>query len=1259
MKKSTPLISSAVDGSRRGAALVVVLAVIVLVLGLVVAFLNLAKTERRSAAAYLAGTEVRQLADNAVGIVQAQINYATSQGASVAWASQPGMIRTYNQSGQLDTAYKLYSASVLTDSTVNPSAADVPTSGGWASEPAHWVDLNTPVTANGREVFPIVDPSLLDEPAWLPEEFAITGAPVASGAPRDRAPMPVRWLYVLKEGQIVAPTGSGTTAMVPGASDENPITGRIAFWTDDETSKVNVNTAGAGAFWDVPRFNSTEERKFASSQPLNGEFQRYPGHPAMTSLNAVFPDIGDQEILSLVTPRYQWGGSQQGQIDTFSFVDALNNGNVADLPLYASVDELRFARGFEDRTQNALFPRERIEMARFFLTHSSRAPEINLFNLPRITTWPIANDASGRTPFDDIIAFASTIGGEPYYFQRRNALSPTEDAAIPRNQQLFGYLQYLTNQTVPGFGVRLADKFGIDRDQILTAIWDYIRSSNLFDSRLSAGQQFTAGVGVEGYGYVVPLETGSSSDPNRGFGRGITLSELAFGFICTADPVDTERTPPGEFGMRDSNDPARNRTLEGEALEPGQRRIQMILVPEFFAPSQGNIFIRPRHTRLRISGLSGLRLGGEELFSTNEAEIRLGAPEANFSAGHHSRRIGGPFDLRAAINYRRSPSSFETGSRPVYPFISNFVTISVPNPGTEAPGAMVFESGELVVTIETSVDGSNWRVAQRIPINPPSPQDIPIPNLVRVGTAGTDASTEPTPATDEKYWWAYSFERPWTGAGPSAGGRLRNLHLHPGTYNVSATTGIPRGVTPNAGVIFSPTEAGSDYYTDVVRSMVPSHGDNRLIAALRDVPANAFTPLENWGLTGARHALIHTLGTGRQDPPDTPGGNEWRRHYVTSSRIGLSTTQGAGGRFAPDFRSDAAQLVLNQLQATGDFDNGLALHQDGAFINKPDEGNVTGAGGIPYFATTDREEIDSEAFFSPNRMIAGPGMFGSLPTHVKRYAADPGNPDRYAWLTLLFRPHPGHPNVVTLGAGGLPSAAPDHLLMDLFWMPVVEPYAISEPFSTAGKVNMNYQIEPFRYIKRPTAIAAALREERIAAVPTTATDIYKDSSAQPASSFRLRINIPATLEQFETRFNNASGRIFLSPTEMCDLWLVPEGQSLAGMPAFWNNHRLTGDNMRERPYATLIPRLTTKSNTFTVHFRVQALRPGTGGDATVWDEDQGTITSEYRGATMIERFIALDDPVLATTDFATATASRPTLDAFYRWRVIQTRQFAP
>ena len=88
-------------------------------------------------------------------------------------------------------------------------------------------------------------------------------------------------------------------------------------------------------------------------------------------------------------------------------------------------------------------------------------------------------------------------------------------------------------------------------------------------------------------------------------------------------------------------------------------------------------------------------------------------------------------------------------------------------------------------------------------------------------------------------------------------------------------------------------------------------------------------------------------------------------------------------------------------------------------------------------------------------------MFASLPTGVKR---------EIPWQTLLFRPPAwGHPDDFDVSYPGYEDPK-DHYLLDLFWMPVVEPYAISEPFSTAGKINLNYQILPFTNIKRATGI---------------------------------------------------------------------------------------------------------------------------------------------------------------------------------------------
>ena len=65
---------------------------------------------------------------------------------------------------------------------------------------------------------------------------------------------------------------------------------------------------------------------------------------------------------------------------------------------------------------------EVFEKTKFFLTANSRAPEVNLFNKPRISLWPLMRNPAARNAVDRVIAFASTTGRgtaeKPYYFQR-------------------------------------------------------------------------------------------------------------------------------------------------------------------------------------------------------------------------------------------------------------------------------------------------------------------------------------------------------------------------------------------------------------------------------------------------------------------------------------------------------------------------------------------------------------------------------------------------------------------------------------------------------------------------------------------------------------------------------------------------------------------------------------------------------------------------------------------------------------------------
>src|SRR5262249_33656699 len=142
---------------------------------------------------------------------------------------------------------------------------------------------------------------------------------------------------------------------------------------------------------------------------------------------------------------------------------------------------------------------------------------------------------------------------------------------------------------------------------------------------------------------------------------------------------------------------------------------------------------------------------------------------------------------------------------------------------------------------------------------------------------------------------------------------------------------------------------------DVVRTVVPIHGDIRLIAGLQTVPATLFVPVRTDDWSNPKYRFLHifseAVGThtlfgncnepGLADPADgIPGsGLTDQLHHSTSVQYHYSRL--------PEIRPGAGALY----NAYGDFDNGVAQSTDGAFINKPDEGNIaTTSANYYYFA---------------------------------------------------------------------------------------------------------------------------------------------------------------------------------------------------------------------------------------------------------------------------------------------------------------------
>jgi uncharacterized protein (TIGR02600 family) len=487
-----------------------------------------------------------------------------------------------------------------------------------------------------------------------------------------------------------------------------------------------------------------------------------------------------------------------------------------------------------------------------------------------------------------------------------------------------------------------------------------------------------------------------------------------------------------------------------------------------------------------------------------------------------------------------------------------------------------------------------------------------------------------------------------------------NFHFPPGKWNWPLDTGTYRnfGARIQSGGFWpwnfiDPTTPNSK---DLVRTVQvdpngPSKGDLRLIAALKTVPAVYFAPYSMAAWNDPSTKPLHSFRVG------LAGTSQLQPNSIDAEVVG-------GAAPAKDIYPVAAHGMTSAAMNSalpGDFDNGPYDEPDGAYINKPDDWSLnqtySGSSG----------DWKSSSLQPPNRQVYGPSMFGSLPAKV-----DPTNPLKVEpWRTLLFCPNPaagrGHPGF----------ASPrDHLFLDFFTMPVVEPYAISEPFSTAGRVNINFELAPFTYIRRDTAFRGVLKSTRITAFPTSRTHKISPNTNNAAGGtvFRKEIDADQTTGLFYDRFAQPSPRTFTGDTgafrtasEICDMPLVPVGVNPNAVKngSYWAGNAFTGDNAREIPYGQIYSRITTKSNVFTVHIRAQTLRkskpsagltPDQRAQAyTQWDDSKDQILGEYRGSSTIERYIDPSDPSLP--DFA--TDSSKTMDDYYRIRVVGTKRFNP
>lgn len=279
-------------------ALVITLMFIVILTILTVGFLVSMRTEVTVSRSHLQGKRADFLANMGIETARARLREAIT--TDRAWASQPGRVTRTGENFILPLE--------VVDLSSGPAAPDAL-----------------------KEIASDLNPPNLEDPT---QHLVLSG----------NVPMRVNWVYVREDGSL-------SSGVVPSFSQNNSVIGRFAFWVDDESAKINLNTAG----------------RRDPSVPM--------AHPSQVNLAVLFPDPSTvpEDIVA-------WRTSMR-PFRTLAEVRALGT----DVS-------------------------EEIDSDSFSLTVLSHDPETNLFNEPRVlltTQRSIANGAD----FLDILATDNTDPG--------------------------------------------------------------------------------------------------------------------------------------------------------------------------------------------------------------------------------------------------------------------------------------------------------------------------------------------------------------------------------------------------------------------------------------------------------------------------------------------------------------------------------------------------------------------------------------------------------------------------------------------------------------------------------------------------------------------------------------------------------------------------------------------------------------------------------------------------------------------------------
>lgn len=336
--------------SASGAALIMTVIILAMITIMVLGLADLVRYETVSSSAHQERARAQLFARMGVDIVTGVLRKETADPAKT-WASKPGALIVPNPDASPPQLTRLNKQVNLHSGLPSPALLD----------PVFQPNVLRPANLN-IETFADQNPPthlITDQP----QNPANPASPVVQ--------LPIRWIYVRADGTLDYTETPDLTRR------DNPLVGRFAYWTDDESSKINLNTA-----W---------KRNGAGSNGVTNTFP--PGHQTsinLASISGLTPQMAD-DLHALITPNHAYT-----DLD-----DSLKPGRFFNSPREVRVLGAEFTAVF-----NA---------AKFEVTHYNHDPDTTFFNEPRIVLTTQKMYARGR-PFLDILTNPGTdtaLGADP------------------------------------------------------------------------------------------------------------------------------------------------------------------------------------------------------------------------------------------------------------------------------------------------------------------------------------------------------------------------------------------------------------------------------------------------------------------------------------------------------------------------------------------------------------------------------------------------------------------------------------------------------------------------------------------------------------------------------------------------------------------------------------------------------------------------------------------------------------------------------